>query len=75
MTIGARTVIHAGVRLLNGCRIGSDVVICPNAVLYEGTVVGNRVIIHAGAVIGAYGFGYETVAGMHKRSRSSAMSK
>jgi UDP-3-O-[3-hydroxymyristoyl] glucosamine N-acyltransferase len=27
-------------------------------VLYESTVVGDRCIIHAGAVIGAYGFGY-----------------
>ena len=68
VTIGARTVIHSGVRLLNGCRIGSDVTIYPNAVLYEGTLVGNRVIVHAGAVIGAYGFGYETVEGLHKRS-------
>jgi UDP-3-O-[3-hydroxymyristoyl] glucosamine N-acyltransferase len=33
--------------------------------LYENSVVGDRVIIHGGAVIGAYGFGYTHVAGRH----------
>ena len=30
-------------------------------------IVGNRVILHAGAVIGADGFGYRTVNGRHER--------
>jgi len=34
-------------------------------VLYENTRVGARVIIHAGAVLGAYGFGYATKGGRH----------
>jgi UDP-3-O-[3-hydroxymyristoyl] glucosamine N-acyltransferase len=38
-------------------------VIFPNAVLYENTVVGQRCIIHAGAVLGAYGFGYRMAGG------------
>ena len=42
--------------------------IYPNVVLYENTVIGNRAIIHAGAVLGAYGFGYEQVDGRHKLS-------
>jgi UDP-3-O-[3-hydroxymyristoyl] glucosamine N-acyltransferase len=33
--------------------------------LYENTVIGDRAIIHGGAVIGAYGFGYTHVAGQH----------
>ena len=37
----------------------------PGVVLYENTIVGDRVIIHGGAVIGAYGFGYSHVAGRH----------
>jgi UDP-3-O-[3-hydroxymyristoyl] glucosamine N-acyltransferase len=37
----------------------------PNAVLYEGTVVGHRVIIHASAVLGADGFGYRLQGGRH----------
>ena len=48
-----------------GCHIGEDVTLFPNAVLYENTVVGPRSIIHAGAVLGAYGFGYSTEGGKH----------
>jgi UDP-3-O-[3-hydroxymyristoyl] glucosamine N-acyltransferase len=51
-----------------GCRIGKNVTIFPGAVLYENTVVGDRSIIHAAAVLGAYGFGYEMVDGRHKLS-------
>jgi UDP-3-O-[3-hydroxymyristoyl] glucosamine N-acyltransferase len=39
-------------------RIGNDCHIHPRAVLYPGTTLGNRVIVHAGAVLGADGFGY-----------------
>lgn len=66
--IGARTTIHSGVRILAGCRIGEDVTIFPNVTLYEDTVVGPRCIIHANAVLGAYGFGYKTVEGRHRLS-------
>jgi UDP-3-O-[3-hydroxymyristoyl] glucosamine N-acyltransferase len=48
--------------------LGAGVVIFPNAVLYENTQVGNRCIIHANAVLGAYGFGYETHQGRHRLS-------
>ncbi len=68
VSIGPRSVIHAGVRLLEGCQIGADVTIFPNVALYENTQVGDRVIIHASAVLGAYGFGYHLVAGKHKLS-------
>jgi UDP-3-O-[3-hydroxymyristoyl] glucosamine N-acyltransferase len=56
-------VIHAGARIMAGCRIGAGTVIFPNAVLYEDTIVGERCIVHAGAVLGAYGFGYKATAG------------
>ncbi len=65
--IGRGSTIHSGVHLMAGCAIGEDVTIFPGAVLYENTFVGNRCIIHAGAVLGAYGFGYEMVDGQHKR--------
>jgi len=68
VSIGPRSVVHAGVRLLEGCQIGADVTIFPNAILYENTQVGDRVIIHAAAVLGAYGFGYNLVGGKHKLS-------
>jgi UDP-3-O-[3-hydroxymyristoyl] glucosamine N-acyltransferase len=65
VVIGSGTVIHSGVTLMPGCRIGEGVTIFPNAVLYENTCVGDRSIIHAGAVLGAYGFGYESSAKGH----------
>lgn len=39
--------------------IGNDCCIYPNVTIYDGCKVGNRCIIHAGAVIGADGFGFQ----------------
>ena len=66
--IGRGSTIHSGVCILPGGCIGENVTIFPNAVLYEHTRIGNRAIIHAGAVLGAYGFGYEIADGCHKLS-------
>jgi len=63
--IGDRVTIGAGVRILAGCKIGSDSVIFPNAVLYENTMLGRRCLIHSCAVLGAYGFGYDSSNGTH----------
>ena len=68
VVVGAGSIIHAGVRIMAGCKIGEGVTIFPNAVLYEETQIGNRVIVHAGAVLGAYGFGYKEQAGQHELS-------
>jgi UDP-3-O-[3-hydroxymyristoyl] glucosamine N-acyltransferase len=68
VTIGDGSTIHSGVHIMAGCRIGRDVTIFPGAVLYENTEVGDRTIIHAAAVLGAYGFGYDLVEGRHKLS-------
>ena len=68
VVIGRGSTIHSGVCLMPGCVLGDHVTIFPNAVLYENTCVGNRCLIHAGAVIGAYGFGYNTVNGQHQIS-------
>jgi UDP-3-O-[3-hydroxymyristoyl] glucosamine N-acyltransferase len=54
------------VQVLDGCNLGRHCKLFPNAVLYENTVLGERVIVHAGVVLGAYGFGYTTVQGRHK---------
>ena len=66
VSIGSGCTIHNGVHILAGCRLGAGVTVYPGAVLYEDTVVGDRVIIHAGVVIGAFGFGYKQVAGRHE---------
>jgi UDP-3-O-[3-hydroxymyristoyl] glucosamine N-acyltransferase len=63
--IGDGATILPGAHLLAGCIIGRDVTIGPSAVLYENTQVGDRSIIHGGAVIGAHGFGYSQVGGRH----------
>ncbi|MFT5522282.1 MAG: UDP-3-O-[3-hydroxymyristoyl] glucosamine N-acyltransferase [Pirellulaceae bacterium] len=65
--IGENSVIHPGVCIMAGCRIGKNVELFPNVVLYENSVVGDRCTIHANAVIGAYGFGYDTREGRHIR--------
>jgi UDP-3-O-[3-hydroxymyristoyl] glucosamine N-acyltransferase len=65
VTIGAGATIHSGVHVMAGSQIGPDATIFPNAVLYENTIVGPRCLIHANAVLGAYGFGYGFVDGRH----------
>ncbi len=50
--IGAGTVIGAGVS------VGCDCELYPNVTVYSGTRIGDRVIVHAGAVLGSDGFGY-----------------
>ncbi len=63
-TIGEDTKIGAGCCLANGCHIGSRIeigeqtTIHPNVTLYDGVKIGSRVILHAGCVVGADGFGF-----------------
>jgi UDP-3-O-[3-hydroxymyristoyl] glucosamine N-acyltransferase len=56
--IGAGTRIEAGAVVGRGVRIGEFCRIYPRAVIYPGTELGNWVVVHAGAVLGADGFGY-----------------
>jgi len=56
--IGTGTRIDAGAVIGDGVRIGEFCRIYPRAVLYKGTTLGNWVVVHAGAVLGADGFGY-----------------
>jgi UDP-3-O-[3-hydroxymyristoyl] glucosamine N-acyltransferase len=62
--IGENAVIGAGAWIGAGAVIGAGVVvgtkceIYPRAVLYPGTSLGDRVVVHAGAVLGSDGFGY-----------------
>jgi UDP-3-O-[3-hydroxymyristoyl] glucosamine N-acyltransferase len=50
--IGAGTVIGASVS------VGRDCELYPNVTVYSGARLGDRVIVHAGAVLGSDGFGY-----------------
>lgn len=56
--IGDRTHISAGCHIGAGVVIGEDCEIYPRVVIYPGTTLGRRVIVHAGAVLGSDGFGY-----------------
>ncbi len=56
--IGKGTRIEAGAVIGEGVRIGAQCRIYPRVVVYSGTTIGDRVMIHAGTVLGADGFGY-----------------
>ena len=56
--IGANTRVGAGCAVGVGVIVGEDCEIYPNVTIYPGTALGDRVIVHAGAVLGSDGFGY-----------------
>ncbi|HEU4622937.1 MAG TPA: UDP-3-O-(3-hydroxymyristoyl)glucosamine N-acyltransferase [Burkholderiaceae bacterium] len=61
--IGAGCVIGLGTDIGPGCvlgeavHVGADCLLHANVSVYDGTVMGDRCIVHAGAVIGSDGFG------------------
>ena len=56
--IGESTRIGAGCAIGRGVKIGRECEIYPKVTIYAGTMLGDRVIVHAGAVLGSDGFGY-----------------
>jgi UDP-3-O-[3-hydroxymyristoyl] glucosamine N-acyltransferase len=56
--VGERTQIRDGAKIGDHVKVGRDCVIHPNVFLEDGVTVGNNVVLHAGVVIGADGFGY-----------------
>lgn len=64
-TVGQRTQLHAGVFVGTDVHIGCDCVLWPNVVIREGTIIGDRVVIHPNSTIGADGFGYLQRDGRH----------
>lgn len=62
--VGAGAVIEDGAAVLagavvgEGCRVGRDSTIYYGAVLYPGVVLGERVTVHANAVLGVEGFSF-----------------
>jgi UDP-3-O-[3-hydroxymyristoyl] glucosamine N-acyltransferase len=65
VTVGAGTRLGAGVFLGQGVRVGAQCVLHPRVTVYPGAQIGDRVILHAGAVIGSDGFGYVFAEGRH----------
>jgi UDP-3-O-[3-hydroxymyristoyl] glucosamine N-acyltransferase len=66
-SIGDGTVVGAGAYVGHGSSLGADCKIYPNVTVRERTKIGDRVIIHSGAVIGADGFGFEMVDGKQQK--------
>lgn len=66
-SIGERTHLQSQIFVGRRARIGNDCWLKPNVVVATECIVGNRVHIHPGAVIGADGFGYEFIAGRHAK--------
>lgn len=79
VAIGAYAVIGDGAVVGRGTRIyphafvgaeaaiGADCTLFPHTTIRESCQLGDRVIIHSGAVIGSDGFGYASVEGVHHK--------
>jgi UDP-3-O-[3-hydroxymyristoyl] glucosamine N-acyltransferase len=65
--LGERTIIDAHAVLGEQVETGPDCRVRPHAVLYPRTVLGARVTVHSGAVIGADGYGYEWDGRRHRK--------
>ncbi|MBD3246512.1 MAG: UDP-3-O-(3-hydroxymyristoyl)glucosamine N-acyltransferase [Candidatus Omnitrophica bacterium] len=65
--IGDGSIIYGGCFLGREVRIGKDCLVYPHVSIREGIRLGNRVIVHSGAVIGSDGFGFATVKGMQEK--------
>jgi UDP-3-O-[3-hydroxymyristoyl] glucosamine N-acyltransferase len=67
VSVGRGTCLGAGVFLGEGAQVGAECVLHPRVTLYPGARIGNRVILHAGVVVGSDGFGYVFAEGrQHK---------
>jgi UDP-3-O-[3-hydroxymyristoyl] glucosamine N-acyltransferase len=64
--VGARVRIFPLVYVGQKAQIGDDTVLYPHVVVRERVRLGRRVIVHAGAVIGADGFGYARDGNVHR---------
>ena len=65
--IGDDTVIQPFVYIGEGSKIGADGLIYPHVSIREEITIGDRVIIHCGAVIGSDGFGFAPVSNRHHK--------
>jgi len=58
VTLGDNVTVMAGAYIGDYSTIGSNSIIYPNVTIYHHTKIGSDCILHAGAVIGADGFGF-----------------
>ena len=65
--IGENANIYPHVSIMAGARIGRDCIMYPSSVIYDQCVLGDRVILQAGAVVGCDGYGFATHQGIHNK--------
>ncbi len=65
--IEKNAVVHPFCFIGRDVKVGEDTVIYPNVSIYGRTTIGKRVIIHAGAVLGADGFAYVWDGRRHRK--------
>jgi len=67
VSIGKGTVIYPHCFIGYESKIGDDCLIYPFVSIRERIIIGNRVIIHSGTVVGSDGFGFVTIEGVHHK--------
>ncbi len=65
--VGSGVTIYAGVHIGEDAAIGDDCVLHPHVSLLANCILGHRVILHSGTVIGSDGFGYAQHEGRHHK--------
>jgi UDP-3-O-[3-hydroxymyristoyl] glucosamine N-acyltransferase len=65
--IGARTLVGPHNYIGHHAVLGEDCHVYPHVTIRERSLIGNRVIVHPGAVIGSDGFGYELRDGRQQK--------
>lgn len=65
--IGDGTVIYSHAYVGKRVKVGKDCILYPNSTIREDCVLGDRVILQSGAVIGGDGFGFITQNGKHTK--------
>ncbi len=63
--LGDRSRVGAHCVIGRDTQVGTDCTLYPQVVVYHESVIGDRVVVHAGARIGADGFGFTFVDGAH----------
>ncbi len=68
-SVGALTKVGAGTVVGEGTKVGERCALHANVTLYHNCLIGNRVIIHSGSIIGSDGFGFIPTKEGHRKFR------
>lgn len=71
--LGAGVEIGAGSFVGRAAHIGANSKLFPHVAVHAGCLLGERVILHSGVVVGADGFGYEFENGRHRKVRQAGI--